>query len=204
MTAPRGEVIHAFSTARDLVPPATRIRTTLLVSSQLSLRTRGLFDRYLALADPAARPALTSLVVGAWSSMELGVIHYEACERLQLPVAELVSIGRDVEARLRKSILLNLAHAARGVGVTPLTVLMQGPKFWARTFVGSEVSIARLGPKDARFAIAGFPLARLTYNRVTFRGILESLVAPFCQRAFVRDAPECAGPAALGWRVAWA
>jgi hypothetical protein len=199
------EVLHPFSTSRDRVPPATQIKSTLIVSSQQSLRLRGVFDRYLALVtDPAHRAALSSLVVGAWSPIALGVAHYEACERLELPTTDLLAIGHDVEMRLRRSILLNLAHAARGVGITPLTVMMQGPKFWARTFVGSEVSIERLGPKDGRFVIAGFPFAPLTYNRVTFRGILESLFAPFCTRVFVRDAPECAGPASVGWRVAWA
>jgi hypothetical protein len=199
------EVLHALSTERDRVPLAKQIRTTLLVSSQQSLRARDLYARYLALVPEAAdRAALSSLVVGTWTPIALGVVHYEACERLELPGTELLAIGHDVEMRLRRSILLNLAVAARNVGVSPITVLMQAPKFWSRTFVGSEVSIERLGPKDARFIIAGFPFAHLVYNRVTFRGILESLLAPFCTRVFVRDAPECAGPAALGWRVAWA
>jgi hypothetical protein len=186
------------------VPVATQIRSTLLVSSQQSLRIRNAYDRYLDLVDPEARAALSNLVVGVWTPIPLAVAHYDACERLGFSTAELVSIGHDVEARLRKSILLNLAHVARGVGVTPLAVLSQSPKFWARTFVGSEVCVERLGPKDARFSIAGFPFAQIPYNRITFRGILESLVAPFCQRAFVRDAPECKGPLGVGWRIAWA
>jgi hypothetical protein len=198
------EVLFGFSRPRERVLAATKIRSTLLVSSQQSLRIRNAYDRYLHLVDPEHRAALAELVVGVWTPVDVATAHYNACDRLGFDTAELISIGHDVEARLRNSILLNLAHVARGVGVSPLTVISQAPKFWARTFVGSEVCAERLGPKDARFSIAGFPFAPIPYNRVTFRGILESLVAPFCQRAFVRDAPECKGPLSLGWHIAWA
>jgi hypothetical protein len=198
------EVLYGFSTHRDRVPAATQIRSTLLVSSQQSLRVRNAYDRYLDLVDPAHRAVLSDLVVGVWTPMSVAIAHYQACDRLDFDTSELIAIGHDVEARLRNSILLNLVRVARDVGVGPLTVLSQSPKFWARTFIGSEVCVERLGPKDARFSIAGFPFARIPYNRVTFRGILESLVAPFCQRAFVREAPECKGPLSVGWRIAWA
>jgi hypothetical protein len=198
------EVLCGFSTRRDRVAVATQIRSTVLVSSQQSLRIRGAYDRYLDLVDPQHRAALAALVVGVWTPVPVAVAHYEACERLDFDTEALMAIGRDVEARLRKSILLNLAHVARDVGVGPFLVIGQAPKFWARTFVGSEVCVERLGPKDARFSIAGFPFAHLAYNRVTFRGILESLVGPFCQRAFVREAPECRGALCVGWRIAWA
>jgi hypothetical protein len=197
------EVLFGFSTDRERVPAATLIRSTLLVSSQQSLRIRNAYDRYLALVAPEHRATLSGLVVGVWTPMDVATAHYEACDRLGFGTAELLAIGHDVEVRLRKSILLNLAHVARGVGVGPLTVLSQAPKFWGRTFVGSEVCVERLGPKDARLSLAGFPFARIAYNRVTFRGILESLVAPFCRQSFVRDAPECQGPLCIGWRIAW-
>jgi hypothetical protein len=49
------EVLHPFSTSRDRVPMATQIKTTLLVSSQQSLRLRGAFGRYLTLVkDPSS------------------------------------------------------------------------------------------------------------------------------------------------------
>jgi hypothetical protein len=200
---PSAEILHGFSVPRELVPRATQIRSTLLASSQQSLRKRGHFERYLTLLDPPAREELSALVVGVWYPIALGRAHYEACERLELSEPELVGIGRDVEERLRSSILLNLAHAARGVGVTPVMVLSQAPKFWTRTFVGSEVQLERLGPKDLRLTLGGFPFARLAYNRITFRGILQSLIGPFCRSPTVRDARECSGPTSLGWRVAW-
>jgi hypothetical protein len=195
------EALYTFSQPRDRVSTMTEIRTTLLVSSQQALKTRGHWSAYLERVPPAQRNDLLTLVVGAWVPIGLGMAHYEACEQLGLPHDELLAIGHDVELRLRKSILL--AHVAREVGVTPVTVLLHAPRFWLRVFRGSEVALHRLGPKDARFAIAGAPFCRLTYNRVTFRGILEALVAPFCQRAFLREAPEASGPMAMGWRIAW-
>jgi hypothetical protein len=197
------EILHGFSVSREHVPPATQIRSTLLVSSQHSLRKRDHFERYLELVRPDQRDTLASLVVGVWCPIAQGMAHYEACEQLELGEQEILGIGHDVEERLRSSILLNLAHAARGVGVTPTMVLGQAPKFWTRTFVGSEVQLERLGPKDLRLTLGGFPFAHLTYNRVSFRGILQSLIGPFCRSATVRDARECSGPASIGWRVAW-
>jgi hypothetical protein len=197
------EVLHGFSVPRERVPMASQIRSTLLVSSQQSLRKRGHYERYLSLADAAAREELASLVVGVWHPIAVGIAHYSACEQLALSEQELIDIGSDVQERLRSSIMLSLTRAARGVGVTPFTALGQAPKFWARTFVGSEVQLDRLGPKDLRLTLAGFPFAQIAYNRVTFRGILQSLVMPLCRSASVREARECAGPASIGWRVAW-
>lgn len=200
----KDEAIFEFSRPRDQVAPATAIRSTLIVSSQQALKNQGHWDAYVERLPAAHRDGLVHVVVGTWLPMEEGMVHYQACERLDLPVPALMNLGRDVEERLRRSILLNLAHAARAAGLTPFTVLNQSRKFWDRAFQGSEVAVHRTGPKDARFEIAGVPFAPLTYNRVTFRGVLEALVSPFCQRAFVRDAPESFGPRAMGWRIAWA
>jgi hypothetical protein len=197
------ETILPFSLPRTRVPLATQVRSTLLVSSQQSLRVRGYFDRYLELVDDTYRSALHGLVAGVWLPIAVGSAHYEACERLALPQETLLAIGSDVQTRLAASILLSMARVAREAGFTPLTMLSSSQKYWTRVFHGSEVALFRLGPKDARFEIAGFPFASLTYNRVTFRGILASLVSPLCTRLFVRDAPEAAGKSSIGWRLSW-
>ncbi len=101
---------------------------------------------------------------------------------------------------MQASILIHFVSIVKHAGANPVTVLVQCRRFWERVFVGSELGVFRLGPKDARLEIAGFPFAALTYNRVTFRGILESLVAPFCIKSFVRDAPELVAYRMLGSR----
>jgi hypothetical protein len=197
------EAAAPFSMRADLVPTATQIRSTLLVSSQQSLRSRGLYEPYLALLEAGDRKVLTELVAGVWCPIEIGVAHYEACERLGLPNPTLLAIGHEVEARMRASILFHFLRITREAGASPLSVLVRSRRFWDRVFVGSELGVFRLGPKDLRLEIAGFPFATLTYNRVTFRGIVESLMTPFCTKAFVRDAPEAQGATTIGWRVAW-
>jgi hypothetical protein len=185
------------------VRTATQIRSTLLVSSQQSLKARGLYERYMSFVAPDVRDTLAELVAGTWCPIAVGTVHYEACERLELPNDVLLAIGREVEERLRRSIVAPIARLSREAGATPLSVLVTSRRFWDRVFVGSELGVFQLGPKDLRLQIAGWPFAQITYNRVTFRGILEALVGPFCVKAFVSDAPEAAGPTTVGWRVAW-
>jgi hypothetical protein len=197
------ETVAPFTMRADLIRPATQVRSTLLISSQSSLRARGLYDQYLALVDPAERHVLTELVAGTWCPIDVGFAHYAACDRLALPNDTLLAIGRDVEERLRGSILFHFVRMSKQAGADPITMLVQGRRFWDRLFVGSELGVFRLGPKDLRLEIAGFPFTAFTYNRVTFRAIVESLVNPFCTRAFVRDAPEAAGRTTIGWRVSW-
>ena len=70
---------------RGTLPEATRVRSTLLLSSLQSLRTRGLFERYVAVLDAAHRDAMLEAVAGAWLPMAVGIAHTGRATRSSSP-----------------------------------------------------------------------------------------------------------------------
>jgi hypothetical protein len=116
---------------------------------------------------------------------------------------ELLAMGEGVAIQSQESALSLALKLAAGSGVTPWTVLAQSRRFWDRAFKGSGVAVFKLGPKEARFEIVGWPLARIEYTRLSFRGILVGLSRPFCTKVYVT---EIAGhtPTTVSYRMAWA
>jgi serine/threonine protein kinase len=200
----RGEVVVPFVPDRAHVPVATHIRSTMITSSIATLRSRGLFDAYQANLDPAHREAVCGAVAGLWLPIALGIAHYEACNKLRLGTAELLDIGDSVGERMTKSALSVVVKLAAHSGVTPWTMLSQSQRIWERTFQGSAAGVVKLGPKEARLELVSWPLARIEYNRVSFRGILRALLHPFCTRAYVHEVTPLCTPTTLGYRIAWA
>jgi hypothetical protein len=199
-----GEVIAPFSHDRARVPPVTHIRSTLIASSVDALRSRGLFDAYRSHLDPAHRQELPDTVAGFWLPIAQGVAHYEACDRLRLSTAELLEIGENVTDRVRKSALSLAVKLAVGSGVTPWTIYGNSRRLWERIFKGGSLGAFKLGPKEARLEIVGWPLGRIEYNRVSFRGILRGLTLPFCTQAYVYEVTSLCTATTSGYRIAWA
>jgi hypothetical protein len=199
-----GEVVVPFSHEKSKVPFATHARSTMIASSIATLRSRGHLDRYRAHLDPVLRDALPATVAGHWLPMSDAVAHYEACDRLGLAHAELLEIGESVGDRMTKSALSLAVKLAAGSGVTPWTVLSQARRLWERAFQGSSLGVFKLGPKEARMEIIAWPLAHLEYNRVSFRGVLRSIVGPFCTRAYAYDVPSLFTATTMAHRIAWA
>jgi hypothetical protein len=105
---------------------------------------------------------------------------------------------------MTKSALSLAVKLAAGSGVTPWTVLSQARRLWERSFQGSSLAVFKLGPKEARMEIIAWPLAHLEYNRISFRGILRSIVGPFCTRAYTYDIPSLCTATTVAHRIAWA
>ncbi|MGO8994793.1 MAG: hypothetical protein ACLQVI_15865 [Polyangiaceae bacterium] len=202
--ANQGEVIVPFVPDRAHAPMATHIRSTMLTSSVASLRARGLFDAYRANLDPADRDELPATVAGFWLPIAKGIAHYEACDRLRLPAGDLVEIGANVGARSTQSALSLATRLAAGSGVTPWTILTQSQRLWDRAFKGAGLGVFKLGPKEARVELVAWPLARIEYNRVSFRGILRAIFQPFCTQMYVNEVTSLCTPLTVGYRVAWA
>jgi hypothetical protein len=199
-----GEVIVPFVPDRARAPIATHIRSTMITSSVASLRGRGLFDAYRANLEPLLRDEIPSTVAGFWLPLAKGIAHYEACDRLGLPAADLLEMGANVGARNTKSALSLATKLAAGGGATPWTVLMQSRRLWERAFQGSSIGAFKLGPKEARLEMIAWPLARIEYNRISFRGILRSLLQPFCAQVYVHELTPLCTPLSVAYRVAWA
>jgi hypothetical protein len=96
-----------------------------------------------------------------------------------------------------------ITRLAQGAGATPWTVLAQTPRLWSATCDGGAVAVAKLGPKEARVEIVGYPLAALHYNRVTMRGIVASLIQLLCTKVYMHELPKLCDARCLGMRASW-
>jgi hypothetical protein len=186
------------------VADATHFRSTWLTASQGTLRARGLRERYEAQVAAEHRDVLLNIVAGTWLPMEIARAHYTACDRLNLPTDELLEIGAEATRKASKTHIAFIAHMAQVAGATPWTMLAQTPRIWARTFRGGgAIAVAKLGPKDARLEIHGFPVAGLRYLRVTMRSIVGGMLELFCERAYAKDLPHISDDRILAMRIAW-
>lgn len=204
-TQAAGEEIHLpFAAPRATIRDATHFRSTWLTASQASVRERGYGERYAELLPPKHKEQLLGIIAGVWMPMEVAWAHYATCDRLELSTAELVDIGLGATRRANATALSFAVRVARGAGVTPWTILAQLQRIWDRTCMGGGgVAVWKLGPKEARLEVVGFPLAELRYNRITFRGIVGATVELFCEKLYVKEIPELCDRRSLGFRLSW-
>ncbi len=183
---------------------ATHIRGTVIASSIAALRQHGVYDAYVEQLDRADRGPILESVPGLWLPIATGVAHYEACDRLRLPTTQLIEIGGHAGTRAMRSPLGVAMKLAKEGGATPWSMLSLSRRFWERSFRGSAIGVFRLGPKEARVELVAWPLARIEYNRVSLRSILQSLAAPFCTRVHVNEVAKLCTPTTCGYKVSWA
>jgi hypothetical protein len=189
---------------RGRVAVATEVRSSLIFSSLQSLRSHGLFDRYVSLVAPEFRDTILNSVAGVWLPMRVGVAHYQACEDLGIPAADQVAIGHEVGNRIQGSLVGMLLRSARGAGATPWTVLGQLDRLWDRVFRGGAGPLVmRRGPKEARVELIGLPLLGVPYFRHAYRGTFLAGLELFSNKVYVHEgARRLDGTAEF--RVSWA
>ena len=156
------------------VPPVTRVRTTLVVSSRLALEARGLIPAYGEQLSPADRSALDNLVAGRWLGIDLALAHYRAIDRLGLPISEQVALGSDVSKRIQGTLVATLLRMAQGLGLTPWTSVGQYARIWDRLFMGGDLLVEKLGEREAAVTMYNLSLLAVPYFRVAVRGLQES------------------------------
>jgi hypothetical protein len=192
-----------FPKPRAQIADAKHFRSTWLTASQATIRARGYGARYEAAIDREYRDRVLALVAGVWMPMEIARAHYTACDRLDLPTAELVDIGKAATQRANATTLSFMSRLAKGSGATPWTVLAQTPRLVSATADDGAVAVARLGPKEARVEFVGYPLAGIRYNRITMQGIVLAVVELLCKKAYVKEIASMCSERCLGMRVSW-
>jgi hypothetical protein len=184
-------------------PVATSFRSTWLSTSLKSMRQRGLLDRYLNYLPEKLHDEVMHAAVGHWLPVGVAVAHYEAMDRLELPDDEVVQIGMEVTDRFHGVVIATLFRLARTVGASPWTVLANTQKMWDRTWVGGGLAIFKMGPREARGEIIGWPCSRVRYCRVAMRGVMLGTVSLFCKKAWVQEVPQRCTEMTLGYRMNW-
>jgi hypothetical protein len=197
------EALLPFPCPRDEVPVGTRFRSTWLSASVALVKERGLFAEYLKHLAPEHKDAILHPVVGQWLEAEVAVAHYRACDALGLSEEEQVTMGRDAALRVHGPVLSVAVRMAASAGVTPWLAVSKVQSNFARIWIGGAAAIFKLGPKEARFEIAGFPPARVPYCRVALRGSLQALTALFAQKTYVSEIARLRSDLTVGYRISW-
>jgi hypothetical protein len=197
------EQILPFPAARrDLVPPVTKVRGTWLATSLKGLRAQGLENEYLAKLDPKHAPTIVNAAYKDWIPVDVFVAHYEACDALALPSFKLIALGTEATRLAQGSVVGMVAKLAGGAVASPWPILSQLQRLWDRVFLGGGVSVTKLGPKDARVELAGFPACRYRYCRIGLRGVLTGMTEMFCTKAHVSEIAGWTRDSG-GMRIAW-
>jgi len=182
---------------------ATKFRATWLASSLRAARTRGFFDRYLANLPKEYHDVVLHSVAGEWLPVEVALAHYAALDALALSEVEILAIGAEVNARFNNIFLQTVLRLAKGVGATPWTAFRQAQKMWDRTWVGGGYAIVKLGEREARGEVVGWPCARFRYTRVGMRGMVSGTTSLFCRRAWVQEIPAQCTDTRLVYKINW-
>ena len=200
-----GEIILPFrgGATRATVPEAKHFRATWLAGSLRALRERGYFDQYLELLPKELHDPVLGSVAGTWLPTSVALAHYTACDSLGLSMSELIEIGREVTRQVHGTVLGFLVRLAKGAGVSPWAVLPRLGDLWDRVWIGGGVSVIKLGPKEARIELAGWPCAATLYTRVAMRGVVAALFELFCARAYVNEVPRLCTKTMLAYRLSW-
>jgi hypothetical protein len=180
------------------------VRSTLIGSSVLSLRSHGLEERYLAALPPEHRDAVLYTPAGVWVPVASAEAHYSACDKLALPTQDILAIGSEVAKTTQKSVLAGILRLAKEAGTTPWALYAGCGKYWSRMFQGSAIAIFKLGPKEARFEVASCSLAGSSYWRHGLRGLLGAVSEPFARKVYLRDIPSLGTSTTCGFRISWA
>src|SRR5205823_2260767 len=131
------------------------------------------FDPYLAALPPEHAATIASSVAAAWLPIEVGVAHYRACDALDLPVDEQLSMGGEVVRNLQRTFIGTVVKTAGvGAGITPILGLQKFTTIYSRTIQGGGARVVRYGPKDARVEFVGLPLAPVRSFRNAYRGFI--------------------------------
>jgi hypothetical protein len=186
---------------RGQAPLVGRVRSTLLLSSLSGLRSRGLFDRYLALLPSEVHEPILGAVAGTWVDVQIAAAHYRACDALSLSVQEQVAMGANVGDAVNGTVMRTIFQVARTAGVTPWAVLKHYTKLWDRLFEGGDVEVDKLGPKEALVQMYGLPLFAIPYIRVAVRGMHQTAFTLFCTKCYMTDRGSTATSHA--YRAAW-
>jgi hypothetical protein len=198
------EAIVPFAVTRGEVALVTEFRSAWLHSSLRSLRTHGLFDRYLAFLPAKLHDAVLGSAIGVWLPGDISVAHYAACEQLNVDASLQIAIGAEVAQRVHGTILSIAVKLVHEAGATPWTVLGQFGKLWGYIWVGGAVGVFKLGPKEARLEVVGWPCSKFAYCKNGILGVTQGLIQLFCRKVYVREVPKLCTSTSLGYRIAWA
>jgi hypothetical protein len=171
---PPPEIVVPLRTSPHDITVVTRVRTTLVHSSRRALEKRELLAPYSARLTSAERSALENVMPGRWLATDLAMAHYRAVDALQLPLSVQLALGGSVADIIQGTLVATLLRmASQGLRLTPWTGVNQYARIWDRLFMGGDLMVEKLGPREAVVTMYKLPLLGIPYFRVAMRGVQE-------------------------------
>jgi hypothetical protein len=198
----REEAVLPFAAPSARIPKATQFRSTLIIASLQTLRDQGHYERYDGLLQKR-RDEIIACVGGTWLPMAVARAHYETCDALGLTPRQQFEMGHAVGDRARKSWFASALNVARGVGLTPWSLVPYLERLHQRTIDAGGVAVFRLGPKEARIEYVGNELLEIGYFREASRGLLHAIGEMFCEKMYSQELPGRRF-GAVSFRLQWA
>ena len=160
-----------------------------MVTAQGLLREMGKIAAYEEGIAPEARPAVFGIVPGSWIPVETALAHHRAIDGLRLPPSEQITLATGSGEKMQSALTGTILRMSREIGVTPWTLMPHGQRIWDRVCRGGDMSVERVGPKEAVVRMYGLPLFTSSYFRVAVRYVLQSGLSHWCTRGFVTEVP---------------
>lgn len=183
--APQYELLAEHQSSRG--PVVEQVRGSLIVSSLSTLQGSKLYERYLACLPPDQHERVLYVVAASWVPVDIALVHYGACDAMQLTEAELEHMGRSVSERIMGTFLGTLVRAARKVYTPSSVPLRQYPKLWDRLLLGGGCSVyMSMETKSARIESRGVPMFRYRYFRTAYAALVRGAGAMFRDDTTVR------------------
>ena len=129
--------------------------------------------------------------------------YYEACEALGLAAHVQRTIGEEVGDRAQKTFFGFLIRSARTAGVTPWIAFGYAHRARERMYQGGDVSVVKVGPKEARVTCVGLPFVRIPYFRHGFVGVQAAGLRLFTSKVYVRELVELGTETTLVTAISW-
>jgi hypothetical protein len=166
------------------------------------MRERNLLETYRARLPAQYHAVIFESVAGTWLEMPAILEHYRAVDALGLTTGEAVAMGAAIGDAVHGTVLGTAVRLAKGAGVTPWAALRQCGRLWERLFVGGDVSVDKVAPKEAVLEMLGLPIFQYAYFRASTRGLVQAGLSLFCVKAYATELG--ATPSSLKYRIAWA
>lgn len=183
-------------------PAVRQVRGSLVVSSLQTLRELDLFERYLQCLPPQHQDEVLYILAASWIPVELALLHYAACDALQLTDAEHEQIGQRVSQRIMGTFLGTMLKKVRVIAAPVSVPLRQYPRLWERLMLGGGCRVYMTGARQGCIESYGVPMFRYRYFRVAYAGLIRGAGLMF--RSTVHVHPRNATDDALVVDVSWA
>lgn len=168
-------------------PMVQQVRGSLIVSSLATLHELDLFDRYLSCLDPEHHDRILYILAASWVPVENALLHYGACEAMNLSESELDVIGRHVSQRIMGTFVGTLMRTASNVLMPGRVPLQQYPRLWERLMSGGSCGVYVCGANEARIESRGVPMFRYRYFRMAYTGLIRGAGSMFRSNLHARS-----------------